>query len=48
MIRWATSTDLQDRSAPTTQAQAPLVALFRPQDAATTAAEEQQTLENGG
>lgn len=47
MIRWATSTELQDRSAHA-QAQAPLVALLRQQDAAANAAQERQAIEDAG
>ncbi|MFH8465960.1 hypothetical protein [Streptomyces sp. NPDC017991] len=46
MVRWATSTELQDSKRARAQAQAPLIALLRQQDAATKAAEERQALED--
>ncbi|MGG7574184.1 hypothetical protein [Streptomyces sirii] len=48
LVRWATSQELVNRKRAQAQAQAPLVALLRQQDAAAKAAAERQALEDAG
>ncbi|MEU6756067.1 hypothetical protein [Streptomyces sp. NPDC046685] len=48
LVRWATSTELQDRKAAMAARQAPLVRLLRDQEAKARAAAERQALEDAG